>query len=85
MTQQRPTNPYGRHPKRSRSTESWRSRLPRRSHRRLLAGVCGGLAEYWAVSPTLVRLATLALALLPGPMWVVYVAAWVLMPGPYEA
>ncbi|MBW3069991.1 PspC domain-containing protein [Actinomyces sp. 594] len=84
MTQQRPTNPYGRKPSFSRRTKSWRSRLPRRSYRRLLAGVCGGLAEHWGVSPTLVRLATLALAVLPGPMWVVYVAAWVLMPGPYE-
>ncbi|SDN36945.1 Phage shock protein PspC (stress-responsive transcriptional regulator) [Actinomyces ruminicola] len=83
MTQQRPTNPYDRRQSFSQRTESWRARLPRRSHRRLLAGVCGGLAEYWGVSPTLVRLATLALALLPGPMWVVYAVAWALMPGPY--
>ena len=34
------------------------------------------------MSPTLVRLACLALALLPGPMWVVYVVAWILMPEP---
>ena len=61
-------------------TESWRTTLPRRSRRRLIAGVCGGLAEHWGVSPTLVRLATLLLALLPGPMWVVYVAAWIVMP-----
>ena len=61
-------------------TESWRSTLPCRSRRRLIAGVCGGLAEHWGVSPTLVRLATLLLALLPGPMWVVYVAAWIVMP-----
>ena len=61
-------------------TESWRTTLPRRSRRRLIAGVCGGLAEHWGVSPTLVRLAALLLALLPGPMWVVYVAAWIVMP-----
>ena len=61
-------------------TESWRTTLPRRSRRRLIAGVCGGLAEHWGVSPTLVRLATLLLALLPGPMWFVYVAAWIVMP-----
>ena len=61
-------------------TESWRTTLPCRSRRRLIAGVCGGLAEYWGVSPTLVRLATLLLALLPGPMWVAYVAAWIVMP-----
>ena len=61
-------------------TESWRTTLPCRSRRRLIAGVCGGLAEHWGVSPTLVRLATLLLALLPGPMWVVYAAAWIVMP-----
>ena len=61
-------------------TESWRPTPPRRSRRRLIAGVCGGLAEHWGVSPTLVRLATLLLSLLPGPMWVVYVAAWIVMP-----
>lgn len=61
-------------------TESWRTTLPCRSRRRLIAGVCGGLAEHWGVSPTLVRLATLLLALLPGPMWFVYVAAWIVMP-----
>lgn len=61
-------------------TESWRTTLPYRSRRRLIAGVCGGLAEHWGVSPTLVRLATLLLALLPGPMWVAYTAAWIVMP-----
>ncbi|WP_366180803.1 PspC domain-containing protein [Actinomyces timonensis] len=61
-------------------TESWRSSLPHRSRKRLLAGVCGGIAEDMGVSPTLVRLATLALALLPGPMWLAYAIAWVLMP-----
>ena len=61
-------------------TESWRTTLPCRSRRRLIAGVCGGLAEHWGVSPTLVRLATLLLSLLPGPMWLVYAAAWIVMP-----
>ena len=79
MTQQHPSAPYpaGSY---SARTESWRTTLPSRSRRRLIAGVCGGLAEHWGVSPTLVRLATLLLALLPGPMWVVYVAAWIVMP-----
>ena len=69
MTQHYPSDPYL-----SERTETWRSR------RRLIAGVCGGLAEHWGVSPALVRLGCLALALLPGPMWVVYVIAWILMP-----
>ena len=77
MTQHYPSDPYL-----SERTETWRSTLPCRSCRRLIAGVCGGLAEHWGVSPALVRLGclALALALLPGPMWVVYVIAWILMP-----
>ncbi|MCZ0857822.1 PspC domain-containing protein [Actinomyces israelii] len=79
------TQHYPSDPSLSARTESWRSTLPRRSHHRLLAGVCGGLAEYWGVSPALVRVAYLALSLLPGPMWVAYVLAWILMPAPDEA
>lgn len=75
MTQQRPS-----HPAFSADTKSWRSALPRRSRHRLLGGVCAGLAESWNMNPTLMRLTTLALCVLPGPMWVVYVAAWALMP-----
>ena len=78
------TQHYPSDPSLSARTESWRATLPRRSRHRLLAGVCGGLAEYWGVSPTLVRLAYLALSLLPGPMWVAYVLAWILMPAPDE-
>ena len=74
MTQQYPSGSC------STRTESWRSTLPRRSHSRLIAGVCGGLGEHWGVSPTLVRLGTLGLALLPGPMWVAYAIAWIVMP-----
>lgn len=74
MTQQYPHGSY------SQRTESFRSRLPHRSRDRIIGGVCGGLADYWGVSATLVRLATVAAALLPGPMWVVYVVAWILMP-----
>ena len=58
MTQHYPSDPHL-----SARTESWRSTLPRRSRNHLLVGVCGGLAEYWGVSPTIVRLGCLALAL----------------------
>ena len=76
------TQHYPSDPSLSARTESGRPTPPRRPHRRLSAGFCGGRAEYWGGSPTLVRLACLALALLPGPMWVVYVVAWILMPEP---
>lgn len=64
----------------SQRTESFRSGLPPRSRQRLIAGVCGGIAEANGISPTLVRLAAVLLALLPGPMWVAYAVAWILMP-----
>ena len=50
-----------------------------REHR-ILAGVCGGLADRLGWSPTLVRILWLLLSLIPGPLWVVYVAMWILVP-----
>ena len=78
MTQHYPSSATA--PRFSERIEDWRSQLPHRSRRRLIGGVCGGLAEAWGVTPTLVRLGVLLAALLPGPMWLAYVAAWVLMP-----
>lgn len=74
--------PFRQYPAESVSgrTESWRSTLPPRTRPRLLGGVCAGLADAWDISPTLVRLACLALAILPGPMWLAYAVAWVVMP-----
>lgn len=44
-----------------------------------LFGVCGGIAEYFGIDPTIIRLATLVL-LIPGGMsfWVYVVAALVM-------
>jgi phage shock protein PspC (stress-responsive transcriptional regulator) len=50
-----------------------------REHR-ILAGVCGGLADKMGLPPTLVRILWLLLSLIPGPLWVVYVAMWILVP-----
>jgi phage shock protein C len=64
---------------------------PLLSHRRLMrsptdvkiAGVCGGLAEYLGVDPTIVRLFWAILAVVPGGIVggiVAYVVAWVIVP-----
>lgn len=64
---------------------------PTFSHRRLMrsatdskiAGVCGGLAEYLGVDPTIVRLFWAVLAVVPGGIVggiVAYLVAWVIMP-----
>ncbi|MER6008147.1 PspC domain-containing protein [Nonomuraea sp. NPDC051941] len=50
-----------------------------REHR-ILAGVCGGLADKMGLPPTLVRILWLLLSLIPGPLWVVYVVMWILIP-----
>jgi phage shock protein PspC (stress-responsive transcriptional regulator) len=46
----------------------------------MLAGVAGGLADWFDVDPTLVRVAFAALALLGGLAVPVYLAAWLLIP-----
>jgi phage shock protein PspC (stress-responsive transcriptional regulator) len=55
-------------------------RLTRSNSNRMLGGVCGGLAEYFNIDPTLVRLAFVILTFLPGPSFIVYLVLWVIMP-----
>ena len=55
----------------------------RRSRRhRMIAGVCGGLAEWLGWDPTLVRVLYVAVSLLSAafPGILVYVILWVVMP-----
>ncbi|MGD0875561.1 MAG: PspC domain-containing protein [Acidimicrobiales bacterium] len=46
----------------------------------MLAGVAAGLADYFDVDPTLVRIGLVALTLLGGAGVPLYVAAWLLIP-----
>ncbi|GAT66221.1 PspC domain-containing protein [Planomonospora sp. ID91781] len=50
-----------------------------RKHK-IIAGVCGGIADSLGLPPTLVRVLWLVLSLIPGPLWIAYVALWILMP-----
>ena len=61
----------------SRARQFYRSRS-----NRVLAGVCGGIAEYYGSDATAVRLLTLVLGLFTGifPMIVVYLVAAVVVP-----
>jgi phage shock protein PspC (stress-responsive transcriptional regulator) len=54
--------------------------LSRPRRRRVIAGVCAGIARRYDRSPWLVRLLFLLSCLLPGPQVLVYVALWVWMP-----
>ncbi len=61
-------------------------RLYRSRSDRMLAGICGGLADYFNLDPTLVRIITVVIALLPGPAVIAYLIAWVIVPEePYQA
>jgi phage shock protein PspC (stress-responsive transcriptional regulator) len=48
-----------------------------------IAGVCGGIAEYLDVDPTIVRLVWVALSVVPGGFiggFLAYVLAWIIIP-----
>jgi len=62
------------------STQTSSKRLYRSRDSRVIAGVCGGIAEYFGWDPAVVRLAFLASLLLPGPQAVIYLVAWILVP-----
>lgn len=58
-------------------------RLWRSASDRTLGGICGGLAEYFAVDATLVRIVAVVLAVYPGAIVlgvVAYLIAWVIIP-----
>lgn len=47
-----------------------------------VAGVCGGLAEYFDIDPSIVRLAFVLIALCTAiaPMLLFYLIAWIILP-----
>lgn len=56
-------------------------RLYRSTDEKMIAGVCGGIAEYFNIDPVLVRLG-FVLLLLPGglPGFLPYVIMWIVVP-----
>jgi phage shock protein PspC (stress-responsive transcriptional regulator) len=57
-----------------------KARLTRSSTDKIIAGVCGGLAEYLEIDPVLVRLAFLVLFLASGIGFPIYLILWIVMP-----
>lgn len=49
---------------------------------RMIAGVCGGLGEFFQLDPVLFRAAFLVLAVIGGLGIVLYLVLWLLIPGP---
>lgn len=63
-------------------TEQLRKPLRRSSTNRVLAGVCGGVAEYFKMDPTLVRVIFVVVSFLSAafPGVIVYLILWAVMP-----
>ena len=57
-----------------------RSQALVRPRRRVVAGVCAGLAQRFHVSPTLVRVLFVVSCFLPGPQVLLYAALWIIVP-----
>ncbi|QSX06274.1 PspC domain-containing protein [Sedimentibacter sp. zth1] len=54
--------------------------LRRSSTNKKLAGVCGGIAEYFNIDPTLVRLGWVLFAFFAGGGIIAYIIALIVMP-----
>lgn len=55
-------------------------RLYRSSRDKQLGGVCGGLAEYLEIDPSLIRLAAILILLVGGTGFLAYIVAWLVVP-----
>lgn len=61
-------------------TGSRAKRLYRSRRQRMIGGVCGGLAEYFAIDPTLLRIALVVLAFAGGSGIIVYIIGLIIIP-----
>jgi phage shock protein PspC (stress-responsive transcriptional regulator) len=55
-------------------------RLLRSRNNRVLAGVCGGLADYFRIDATLLRIIFIVLTLWKGWVALIYLALWLVIP-----
>ncbi|CAN5463957.1 PspC domain-containing protein [soil metagenome] len=55
-------------------------KLYRSRKEKIIAGVCGGLAEHFDLDPTWIRLAFVVCFFLAGSALVIYVVMWLIVP-----
>jgi phage shock protein C len=67
-------------PNRERQAMEEPRKLYRSRSQRMVAGVCGGLAEYFNVDATLIRVLFLVLAVVGGSGLVIYLLMWIIVP-----
>lgn len=46
----------------------------------IIGGVCGGIAEYFGIDPTLVRLLAILIVFIGGAGIIAYIIAWIIIP-----
>lgn len=57
-----------------------RKRLYRSKRNRMIAGVCGGIGEYFNVDPTFIRLLWVLFTFAYGSGVLAYIIAWIIIP-----
>lgn len=62
------------------SMEKTYKKLYRSRKERMIAGVCGGLAEYFNLDPTVVRLLFVLFFFLGGCALLIYLVMWIIVP-----
>jgi phage shock protein PspC (stress-responsive transcriptional regulator) len=62
------------------STANISKRLYKSRNNRIIDGICGGVAEYFEVDPTIVRILWTLITLLGGTGFILYIVAMVIMP-----
>lgn len=55
-------------------------RLHRSRTEKMIGGVCGGLAEYFGIDPTIVRVVWVLITLTAGLGILLYLVLWIVMP-----
>jgi phage shock protein C len=55
-------------------------RLYRSDEDKKIAGVCGGLGEYFDIDPTIIRLLWVSIVLAFGSGIIAYILAWIIVP-----
>ena len=60
-------------------------KLYRSRENRKIAGVCGGIAEYLEIDPSVVRIIWILMVLIGGPGILLYIIAWILLDEKPEA
>lgn len=70
--------PFG--PKKRTPPESDFKRLYRSFTNRMIGGVCGGIAEYFGIDPTIVRILFVVALFAGGSGFLAYIIAWIVIP-----